>query len=196
MITRQLVRAAQNQDPQARKQIADEMHDVFDRALRRRKVDAEAREDLCQQALEIMLRKMGEFRWRARFESWGLAILFNCHLRHLQKQKRTQERTVQTPQEGPAPVDMVADRPANDPFWHVYRRQLAEALSECLSRISLAMREVWIQHRLLGHDYKRIAEDMHLKIDTVGTRIFRVDAKMRQCLEAKNYTPATLAVAG
>ena len=196
MITKAVVRDAQQGDRDARQQIAQECHELFMRVLRRRRVDPEACEDLSQQALEIVMRKLPEFRWRARLESWALAILFNCHLRYLQKEKLAGERTVSQAEEGPAPVDLIADSPGSDPFWQVFRKQLGEALAECLSRISLTMREVWIQHRLMGKEYQTIANELQLNINTVSTRIFRVDARLRQCLEAKNYTPATLAVAG
>lgn len=196
MITKQMVSAAQRGQEEARAEIAQTCQTAFLRALRRRRVDAEAAQDLSQQALEIVMRKLPEFQWRAQFESWALAILFNCHLRYLQKQKLNGERIAEQPVEAEPIVDRVADRPGNDPFWQVYRRDLCQALADCLSHVNLVMHEVWVQHRLQGREYHVIAEQMGLNINTVSTRIFRVDGRMRKCLEEKSYTPATLAVAG
>lgn len=196
MITKKMVSAAQRGDQAARDEIAQICQEVFTRALRRRRVDPDAAEDLSQQALEIVMRKLPDFRWRAQFESWGLAILFNCHLRYLQKLKLNGERMADQPVEADPIIDRVADHPGNDPFWQVYRRDLCQALADCLGQVNLVMREVWVQHRLQGREYHVIAEQMGLNINTVSTRIFRTDARMRKCLEAKNYTPATLAVSG
>jgi len=76
-----------------------------------------------------------------------------------------------------------------DPEREAGRSALGEALADCAGRVPIEMREVWLRHRIRGQEHHAIAAALDLSINTVGTRIYRVDRRLRECMEKKGYTP-------
>ena len=203
------VRRAQRGEEQARAQVVGECREVFRRALGKRGVLGESQEDIIQDATSVVLCKLPEFRWEAKFETWALAILFRVQQRHIQKEATRRERTVleseMSAQDGNDPWERDGRVGAAAPPWgdpaasregspeaESVRSALREALADCLSHIALEMREVWVRHRIWGHEHHEIAQALEVNIATVGTRIFRVDGKMRGCLEKRGFTAELL----
>lgn len=207
------VRRAQRGDQRARDEVARECRELYRRVLAKRGTVGERQEDIMQEALAVLLRKLPEFRWEAKFETWALAIVFRVEQRQVERDLANRERTVlesemssddsadpwerQALRKGAWPGAAALEAGAahsGNPEREALASALREALADCLSRIAIEMREVWVRHRFWGHQHHEIAHALGLKIDTVGTRIYRVDGKMRTCLEKKGYTAELLGV--
>lgn len=197
----QTVRRAQQGDEQARSELAAHAQEVFRRALGRRGVSGDAAEDVSADALAIVLRKLPEFRFAARFETWALAILFRVEQRFNENEKKRRNHTVLAAEladeEDPDPMSREAAVEGSDadPPSMAFAASLREALADCLGAVAISMREVWVRHRIRGDGHEEIARDLGMKTATVGTRIWRVDGNMRKCLETKGFTAEVLGIA-
>jgi len=195
-----VVRRAQRGDEQARGQVAEACGTLFRRALAKRGSAGEEQEDIVLEALDVLLRRLPSFRWEARFETWALAILFRVRQRAHAREALRRERLVLESEMSPDPerdpweetTAAAGTRADDDPMAMALNQALQEALAGCLGRIAIEMREVWLRHRLWGHAHQEIAEALGLSMGTVGTRIHRVDGKMRKCLETQGFTPEAI----
>ena len=193
-ISRSLVRRAQRGDAGATEEVVIVCRALFWRVLSSRGLGGDARDDISQQSLAAVLESLCQYQGKASFETWALSILFRMHARCQQQLSRVHSREL-------LEADMDPDRtselettcdPKSDPALHATRNALREALCDCLSRIAIEMREVWVRHRLWGHEHHDIARDLGVKMKTVGTRIHRVDGHLRGCLGGKGFTPASI----
>ena len=187
-----LVRSAQRGNQEALSRVTDSCRQLFGRALQKRGVFGEAREDTLQEALAVVVQQLGGFEWRSKFETWALAVLFRVQQRQREKEVLRARREALESEVGDADEGSVLDRAEGhlgEPEREAGRSALSEALADCAGRVPIEMREVWLRHRIRGQEHHLIAQALGLSINTVGTRIYRVDRKLRDCLEAKGYTP-------
>lgn len=187
-----LVRKAQRGNEEALAQVADVCRRLFERALQKRGVFGEAREDVLQESLSVIVQQLPGFEWRAAFETWALAVLFRVQQRYRERETLRVRREALESEVGDEDDGSVLDRAEGrlgDPAREASRSALSEALADCAGRVPIEMREVWIRHRIRGQEHHAIAAALGLSINTVGTRIFRVDRRLRDCLEKKGYTP-------
>lgn len=189
-----VVRRAQGGDRQAIEAVAGNCRELFRRTLGKRGITGEAQEEIIHEAIALLLRKLPEFRGEARLETWALAIAFRVAQRYFDRQATLRERVVleseMSLEDDRNPWEQTPGGP--EPEEEAMRNALRDALADCLSRIAVQMREVWVRHRMLGMAHHEISEALDIKIDTVGTRIYRVDGKMRTCLEKKGFTAQAL----
>jgi RNA polymerase sigma factor (sigma-70 family) len=194
-----LVRKAQRGDPEARGQVVEACRTLFQRALGRRGTSGEAQEDIIQEALLVVLRQLEGFAWRAKFETWALAILFRTQQRYREVETMRGQRYALESDIGSDDDPEAFERSAgsgprgDDPAQQTLQQALREALGDCLKPVPVEMREVWVRHRFHGQQHNEIADALKLSINTVGTRIFRADRKLRDCLEKKGFTADTVA---
>jgi len=190
-----LVRRAQRGNHEALAQVTDACRRLFDRALQKRGVFGEAREDVLQEALAVVVQQLAGFEWRAKFETWALAVLFRVRQRQREREllrgRREALDSEISEEDGGSVLDR-AEGHLGEPEREAGCRALSEALADCTGRVPIEMREVWLRHRIRGQEHHRIAEALGLSINTVGTRIYRVDRRLRDCLETKGYTPEVL----
>lgn len=192
-----VVRKAQSGDASARALVESRCRQLFERVLARRKLATETREEIVQQALVVVVAKLHDFRWAASFETWAIAVLLRvCH-RYLEAEALRRRRVILGSEMGrrqAAHWEKNDRDPANDAPAAALQAALRAALADCLRLISLEMRDVWARHRLWGWGHHRIAAGLSLSMNTVATRIYRVDRKIRACLESKGFTPDVLGV--
>jgi len=194
------VRRAQQGDQAACELVTQHCRGMFERALSKRGVPPEAREEILQEALLVILRQLAGFQWRAQFDTWALAVLFKVQMRfHQQKAARSQRYTLESEmgaEDDPEAFERIggANASIGNPERLTLQSLLRQALADCLEPVALEMREVWVRHRFHGQQHNEIAEALHLSINTVGTRVYRTDRKLRDCLERKGFTADTLGV--
>jgi len=187
------VLAAQRGDPQARDLLAGCCRELFERKLAKDRIWGEEREEILSTALEVVFSALPRFEGRSRFETWAIGILLRITWKYRQSQGRLRETTVLFTDQDPEDSDRASfsERIAGND--DIERQQacneLRAALSDCLKMVKPEMREAWIQHRLQGLRHIDIAQNLGIKSETVGTRIFRVDRRMQKCLETKGFTP-------
>ena len=187
-----LVRKAQGGNQEALSQVTDTCRRMFERALQKRGAYGEAREDVLQEALAVVVQQLAGFEWRAKFETWALAVLFRVQQRQREKELLRGKREALESEVGDEDEGSVLDRAEGhlgDPEREAGRSALRAALADCTGRVPIEMREVWLRHRIRGQEHHLIAEALGLSINTVGTRIYRVDRRLRDCLQAKGFTP-------
>lgn len=191
-----LVQRAQGGDREALEQVADCCRELFGRALHKRQVFGEAREDALQEALAIVVQQLPGFQWRSSFETWAFAVLFRVQQRQREKETLRGQRQALESEVGEEDEGSVLERAPGslgDPAREAERAALRTALADCAGRVPIEMREVWLRHRIRGQEHHAIAEALGLSINTVGTRVYRADRKLRDCLEAKGYTREVVA---
>ena len=189
------VRKAQRGDDSAWAYTEKYCRELFRRTLGKRGLDEDAREEIAQQALTIIVAKLPEFRWAASFETWAIAIVLRVCQRYVENEAIRHRRLVLTTDMNPEQQegwDKSTDAPGGDPPAESLRLALREALADCLQRVSFEMREVWARHRLSGWKHQEIAAKLSLPVNTVSTRVRRVDVRMRTCLESKGFTAEAL----
>jgi RNA polymerase sigma-70 factor (ECF subfamily) len=196
-IAQRVVRLAQRGDEAARAQVAESCRPLFMRVLAQRGCLDDAREEVAQEALLILLRQLPDFGFRARFETWALAILLNVLRRHRENEanrgrRQALEADLRSEDDPDAFERIGGSDPSDDPARAALQAALRQALADCLKPIPLDMREVWFRHRFHGQQHNEIAEALGISINTVGTRIFRADRKLRDCLESKGFTAETV----
>ncbi len=188
-----VVAAAQRGDSRARDDIARCCTELFERKLARDRVWGEEREEILSAALEVVFSALPRFEGRSRFETWAIGILLRITWKYRQSQGRLRDNTVLFTDQDPPDEDRgsFSERIAgsDDTERQQACRELRVALSDCLQQVKPDMREAWIQHRLQGLRHIDIAQNLGIKSETVGTRIFRVDRRMQKCLESKGFTP-------
>jgi len=191
-----LVRQAQRGDARATEEVATMCRQLLCRRLSGLGVYGDAQEDLAQKALEVVLRKLDGFEWRASFETWALAILGRIRCRQEQDERKLRGREMleaDTDPERDSKLELAPD-PDGDPVDEVAKSALRDALADCLSRVPPERREVWLRHRLLQHEHHVIAKALNMNGNTVATRIYRADQSLRHCLEGKGLTPSAFAM--
>lgn len=82
------------------------------------------------------------------------------------------------------PVEMVQDRV--DPS-HSARVELSEAIESCRCRLPPREREVFDRRFLQGMSLKEVAADLDSNVNAVGQAVFRLAAKMRECLRRSGF---------
>lgn len=188
-----VVAAAQRGDRQARDDIARCCAELFERKLAKDRIWGEEREEILAAALEVVFSALPRFEGRSRFETWAIGILLRITWKHRQTQGRLRETTVLFTDQDPQDEDRgsFSDRVASkdDTERQQACLELRVALRDCLQQVKPEMREAWVQHRLQGLRHIDIAQNLGIKSETVGTRIFRVDRRMQKCLESKGFTP-------
>jgi RNA polymerase sigma-70 factor (ECF subfamily) len=192
-----LVKRAQGGDREALAAVTDACRELFGRALSKRGVFGDAREDTLQEALTVVVQQLAGFQWRASFETWALAVLFRVQQRQRERETLRGQRQALESEVGEEDDGSVLDRAVGrlgDPAREAEGSALRVALADCAGRVPIEMREVWLRHRIRGQEHHLIAQALELSINTVGTRIYRVDRKLRDCLESKGYTPEVIGV--
>lgn len=192
-----LIRRAQDGKREAVAQVLEACRPLYERALRKRGLTGDAAEDVLQEALAVVVQQLPGFEGRSTFETWALAVLFRVQLRHRERATLRGQRQSLESEVGDEEDEGILERAEGrlgDPAREAERDALRVALAECAGRVPIEMREVWLRHRLRGQEHHVIATTLSLSINTVGTRIYRADRKLRDCMEAKGFTPETVGV--
>lgn len=151
--------------------------------------DADAA-DACQEALVLVVRRIGTFDGRAAFTTWAHRVATNACLDELRR--RSRRPIVGLPRNpGSGSDDVVVD------LQSVGDRDVADAVSQRLSvddalaRLPEVFRVPVVLRDLVGHDYAEIAELLSVPAGTVRSRISRGRAQLAELLEDGNPTPTT-----
>lgn len=143
--------------------------------------DADAA-DATQEALLLLVRRIGTFDGRSRFTTWAHRVATNACLDELRRRRR---RPV-------ASLDDEHEPPAAEPG----RPGLDTAVSDRLA-IDAALQQLPADHRAVivlrdvaGHDYAEIAEILGIPPGTVRSRIARGRRRLADLLGVSDPSPA------
>ena len=146
---------------------------VIARGLYRDRADAD---DLVQDVLERALRALDQMDLDANPRGWMVTILHNLHIDRCRRQAR---RGVHIPAQD---VPLVAEETAAEPAWAAIE---VDDLRAGVERLPDELRTVYQMFALDGRAYTDIAESLGIPKATVGTRLSRARARLKEILSEK-----------
>ncbi len=156
--------------------------------------DGDSAADAAQEAFISMYKHIGGYRGGS-FKAWVLRIVTNACYDELRRRKRRPAvslEAINVVPEGPD-ADAEASLVSRDesPEDHVQRRELADAIQNCLNHLPDDQRVVVVMCDVQALDYNEIAAATDLPLGTVKSRISRGRARLRECLQgARELLPA------
>lgn len=146
--------------------------------------EPEAAEDATQDAFISAYRNLRSYRGGS-FKAWLLRIVTNACYDELRRRKRrptTPLRPLDQDEEEIESPRWLAD-PGESPEEAAERAELAEALQNCLQRLSPEFRAVVILVDMQGMDYQEASEAAGTALGTIKSRLARGRLKLRDCLQ-------------
>lgn len=145
--------------------------------------------DLAQEAFFNAWKGLKFFKGDSAFSTWVYRLASNACIDHLRRKKRRQDISAPMPtvdEEDDRPPDIPDERYA--PEQVLERKQMREAVTEGLSRLSEEHRQVLVMRELDGLSYQEIGQLLGLEAGTVKSRIARARLSLRKILvETGNF---------
>ena len=183
---RQLIRRLQTGDEEAVRDLSDRYgHRIFQMALRHMK-NREDAEEVTQDVLLKVYRKIDKFRGDAALSSWIYRITFNTAMSRLRSSRVSRQVEVQTPESVnsenversmPEPADWSAL--ADD---HVHRTQMRTRLIEALTHLPAVYRIPVILRDIQGLSTEEASAVLRVKPQTLKSRLHRGRLILREHL--------------
>ena len=156
---------------------------VYKLARRMLNHDADA-EDVTQEVLLQVIRKLNTFRGEAALTTWLKRVTVNSVLLHRRKQARHRERQVSTPLHALPEHEKVcaAQSPRNTPEQHAIDRETRELIESAIARLPEIYREVYVLADIENMPNAAIGALLALRIAAVKSRLHRARQMMREAL--------------
>jgi RNA polymerase sigma-70 factor (ECF subfamily) len=188
---RQLIRRLQTGDEEAVRELADRYrHRIFQMALRHMK-NREDAEEVTQDVLLKVYRKIDKFRGDAALSSWIYRITFNTAMSRLRTHRAERaadaerDRTFSARNEamGEAPKPRQPADWSRMPDEELLRRQLREAVADALPRLPEIYRVPVVLRDIEGLSTEEASTRLHVKDQTLKSRLHRGRVMLRKQLE-------------
>jgi len=146
--------------------------------------EADAAEDATQEAFLSAYRKIKSFRGGS-FKAWLLRIVTNACYDELRRRKRRPT----TPLEPCDAYDQEIESPqwmrdpGESPESYTLRSEMAQAIQDCLNRLSPDFRTVVVLVDIQGMDYAEAAAVVGAPLGTIKSRLARARRGLRRCLQ-------------
>ncbi len=189
---RQLIRRLQTGDEEAVKELADRYsHRIFQMALRHMK-NREDAEEVTQDVLLKVSRKIDKFRGDAALSSWIYRITFNTAMSRLRTHRAQRAAEAERDRAlGAHPQDSVehpTPRQAADwshmPDEEMLRHQLREAVANALPRLPEIYRVPVVLRDIEGLSTEEASTRLRVKDQTLKSRLHRGRVMLRKQLDA------------
>lgn len=135
-------------------------------------------DDICSRSFEKAFRQIRSYDpSKSMFSTWLRAIARNTALDTIEAETRTQRKWVSiddNPTAGAA-VETIGDAEAT-PLDSIIKDEDAENLQSCIEALPDLYREIARRRLVDGLQYKEIAEELGMELNTVRTRIRRAKA--------------------
>ena len=145
--------------------------------------DADAA-DATQEAMLLIVRRIGTFDGRSRFTTWAHRVATNACLDELRR--RTRRPADRLPDDDPEHGHATPDR--SEPVDQAVSERMA--VDEALAALPEEFRAPIVLRDLGGHDYAEIAAILDIPAGTVRSRIARGRARLAELLGPGNQSPA------
>ena len=189
---RQLIRRLQAGDEEAVREVADRYgHRIFQMALRHMK-NREDAEEVTQDVLLKVYRKIDKFRGDAALSSWIYRITFNTAMSRLRTGRAERAADVERDRAlarrkvdsaGPAVPRHPADG-AHMPDEELLRRQLRDAVATALPRLPEIYRVPVVLRDIEGLTTEEASTRLRVKDQTLKSRLHRGRVMLRRQLDA------------
>jgi RNA polymerase sigma-70 factor (ECF subfamily) len=190
---RHLVTALRRREPDAAERLLQTYGGrAFRLAVRITRARQDA-EEVVQDALLTVVRKIGSFRGDATFGSWVYRIVANAAYQKIRARRRRQDDVssdavpgsmIEAARQGGAVADwtLAADDPAR-------QTEVRTALTEAIDELPQHYRTVFVLRDLQGLSTLEIGRALRLSASNVKTRIHRARALLRERLDRGDATP-------
>ena len=189
---RQLIRRLQTGDEEAVRELADRYgHRIFQMALRHMK-NREDAEEVTQDVLLKVYRKIDKFRGDAALSSWIYRITFNTAMSRLRTGRAERAADVERDRAlarrkedsaGPAVPRHPADW-SHMPDEELLRRQLRDAVATALPRLPEIYRVPVVLRDIEGLTTEEASKRLRVKDQTLKSRLHRGRVMLRRQLDA------------
>jgi RNA polymerase sigma-70 factor (ECF subfamily) len=189
---RQLIRRLQAGDEEAVRELADRYgHRIFQMALRHMK-NREDAEEVTQDVLLKVYRKIDKFRGDAALSSWIYRITFNTAMSRLRTRRAERAADVERDRAlaqrkedsaGPAVPRHPADW-SHMPDEELLRRQLRDAVATALPRLPEIYRVPVVLRDIEGLTTEEASKRLRVKDQTLKSRLHRGRVMLRRQLDA------------
>ena len=185
----ELVQMARNGDGNAFTALWDEHIDALRTFLKGwlKNLDDLYIDDICSRSFEKAFRQIATFDGsRSHFITWLRTIARNTALDMLEQESRIHSQLVSI-DDGTrrgSMVDTIPDE-MESPLETIIRTESREETTERIEKLPALYREVARKRLLEGLQYKEIAQEMDMELNTVRTRIRRAKALMEKMTEEK-----------
>jgi len=147
--------------------------------------DADEADDATQEAFVRAYEHLAEYDPQYRFYTWLFRICRNDCINRLRRRRLwnflSLSRAAESQQE-------VVIETTGNPSRDVEQREIAEAIDDCLERLSRKYRECFLLRYLEGFSYEEVAGLLKIRMGTVMSRLDRARRQMEECLRAKGIT--------
>lgn len=141
--------------------------------------------DVAQDVFLTLFRKIHSFRGDASIKTWLYRVTLNqASNRNRWWKRRFRDRTLSLKLARNGKEGDFLDLPSRspEPDRSLYSREIQEALSACLKRLSFEQRVAVVLREVEGLAYEEIAEITGVQVGTVRSRIARGRERLRQLL--------------
>jgi RNA polymerase sigma-70 factor (ECF subfamily) len=135
-------------------------------------------EDLVQDVFEKALRSLHRIDLAANPRGWMVTILHNLHIDRCRQRARMRPHV--PCDDLPIAVPAVPDE--GDPIWSAIT---TEDVRRAAANLPADLREVYVMFALEGRSYIEVADALGIPKATVGTRLSRARARLKQLLTAE-----------
>ena len=153
---------------------------VYAMCLRMTRNPVEA-EDLSQEVLVLVFRKLDTFRGESTFTTWLHRMTVNCVLMHFRKNHSRKE---QLTEDGELPEQVINPRDILTGFPILDRL----ALDEAIAKLPRGYRTVFILHDVEGLEHVEIANILGCAVGTSKSQLHKARMKLRGLLRQSNHS--------
>lgn len=148
--------------------------------------DPHSSADATQEAFVSAYRNIRSFRGGS-FRPWLMRIVTNACYDELRRRKRRPAISVEAMEpsaDGADPEEVGAlGVESGTPESAVEEHQLAEAIQDCINRLSTEYRMVVVLVDVQGYDYREASQAMDKPLGTIKSRLARARLQLRDCLQ-------------
>jgi RNA polymerase sigma-70 factor, ECF subfamily len=142
-------------------------------------------EDVAQEVMLRVVRKLDSFRGESRLATWLCRVTRNTALIHRRKAIR-REREINVPL---AALEREAPRVYACPVQRLLDNEMRELIEGAIARLPKMYREVYVLADIGELGSAEIGEILHLGVPAVKSRLHRARLMMREALVAHRSTP-------
>jgi RNA polymerase sigma-70 factor (ECF subfamily) len=141
--------------------------------------------DATQEAFLSVFRNLRGYRGGS-FRAWLLRIVTNACYDELRRQKRRPAISLdELNDDGEIGNPLGASGPEDEPEAAAQRKELVEAIRNCLAGLPAEFRVVAVLVDLQGLGYDEVSQAVRKPLGTVKSRLARARARLRDCLKAQ-----------
>ena len=174
-------RRARQHDPEALNAVVDAYAPRLFGLLYRLTASRDTAEDLLQETFLRVVRKIGEYEHRGRFEAWIFRIAANLARDHARRARsRGKFSTLDVDPGGDtAGSPEPADEEQAGPGQRLIEQEDARRLDECLQRLTEPEREIILLRHFSELSFREIADTLGVPLGTALARAHRALARLR-----------------